>query len=114
MPMASDIVKAGTESEFADFVIHWNKELKKQEASTVAMAAEKLIPAFNEARQFIHSGDEKKARVWVRIGYPYINPFLDFEIWYDESDKAYGIHVFEHLTWDCYGSIHFRHQRYWI
>ena len=110
----SDIVKAGTETEFADFVVHWDKDLKRQEASAVVEAAEKLLSTFNDAREFIRDNDNKRVRAWVRIGYPYIDPYFDFDVWYDEEAQGYGIHIYQHFTWNCYGSIHFRHQQNWI
>jgi len=112
--MASGDVKPGSENHFADFIIRWDKELSKQEASTVVEAARNLMPVFNEAREFVQRLNEKKVRAWVRVGYPYMDPFLNFEIWYDEVAKGYGIHVFENLSWNCYGSIHFRHEENWI
>jgi hypothetical protein len=92
------------------FTINWFKKVSEDEEDAIRQAVEKLAPILDECREFILKYYRRRARVRARIGYPFADPIIDLEVWYDATTPTCGVHIYKFRDNEPIGAVQLNHE----
>jgi hypothetical protein len=106
------------ERDYGRFTVSWdfrkNRPPDKAEEEFIVTGVESILPRLAALREQIFQQYQSGCHISTTILYPFKQPKIKFDLWYDPVAQGYGLHIWEYDGRNPIGSVHFHHEKEWL